>query len=115
MPGCRRILSQLFNISLKMQDIINHSVVERSLNLNKTYIVALNDTTLTHKMTADLNDLMLVCGEVSGDKTQGFLVSNDRLLIAIILGVVLILLILSTLRFVLKVFSRYSDDHEVIE
>ena len=39
----------------------------------------------------------------------GFLVTNTRLLVAVTLGVVLVVLVLTTLKFAVKMFSRYYE------
>ena len=44
------------------------------------------------------------------EETIGFFRANIRLLKAVVLGCVVIILILSTCKFVLKIFSRYTDD-----
>ena len=41
------------------------------------------------------------------DEDLGFLVANTRLLVAITLGVVLVILILTTLKFVTRLFSKH--------
>ena len=47
---------------------------------------------------------------VEDEETVGFFRANIRLLKAVVLGCVVIILILSTCKFVLKIFSRYTDD-----
>ena len=46
--------------------------------------------------------------DIKGDEL-GFLVTNTRLLVAVTLGVVLVVLVLTTLKFAVKMFSRYYE------
>ena len=67
------------------------------------------DGTLS-KIQDDLRRRIQDCMEKPETADSSFITANERMLVAIILGAALIFLILMTLKFSLKVFSRYYED-----
>ena len=64
-----------------------------------------NTTNLTN---GDVKIYSNTFDDIKGDDL-GFLVTNTRLLVAVTLGVVLVVLVLTTLKFAVKMFSRYYE------
>ena len=107
MVSCE-MLNELAN---NMSEISPDNVTHVHYWIGRVYPSAIPLTNRTlHDIPADLLRRIQECVEKPEYETASFITSNERMLVAIILGVALIFLILMTLKFSLKVFSRYYED-----
>ena len=123
MPFCHGIISNMVNISRKLVDSLTKNVndrhydksLEENWNLNKTddymnvsYEIAINDTGNVY-----MYNQTVVNGTVTETaEPVGFIMANIKLLKAVVLGVVVVILLLTTCKFILKTFSKYSDESD---
>ena len=123
MPFCHGIISNMVNISRKLVDSLTKNINDRNYdksseenwNLNKTddymnvsYEIAINDTGNVH-----MYNQTVVNGTVTETaEPVGFIMANIKLLKAVVLGVVVVILLLTTCKFILKTFSKYSDESD---
>lgn len=112
---CKRMLNKILNISMSNINVEdNSSGIARASNpLNYSYNNTINTDGVdyTDIVSTNLIQRISICCDLNETKPAGFLTSNERLLVAVILGTTLIVLILSTLRIMLKVYSRYYENH----
>ena len=96
-------VSKLTETGIKVwpADIDNITYHFESTDLNMVKYGAMENTTVLYgNMTRDGPE----------EEPLGFFMANIRLLKAIVLGVVVLILLLSTCKFVLKAFSKYNND-----
>ena len=113
MPLCHRILSKAMNTSkalaentqrseeLKVSELLNNDGMARDYPF-----MLINQPSSSLINTSFFNGTF----KFDGEETLGFFMVNIRLLKAIVLGIVVVILILSACKIVLKMFSRYADD-----
>ena len=122
MPICHGIISNMPNISRifvenftdninEKQQFKNHSDPKDIWVFNKTNETRNNSYQFGISRTSDFYNQSFGNGtDTEFAEPVGFIMANIRLLKAIVLGVVVVILLLSTCKFILKTFSRYSED-----
>ena len=110
MVGCKWLINTLANISEKSSTNATNTDSWMGL-VSSSDSMATKVANLTrYEIPSDWLQRIQACGENNEDQSASFITANERMLVAIILGVALIFLILMTLKFSLKVSSRYYED-----
>ena len=110
MVGCKWLISTLTNISEKSSTNATNTDSWKELVSSSDSMSTKIANLTRYEISADWRQRIQACGEKNEDQPASFIITNERMLVAIILGVVLIFLILTTLKFSLKMFARYYED-----